>query len=88
MFGDEDTYADHLDQIKGYCNRYGPGLIIYWNGHVSTLKSNDMVAISDRYVHRLRAQTHVKDLTLFVKGFLIIGCFPLERRLTARVLSL
>lgn len=49
MFGDLDTYADHLEQIKGYVNRYGPGLVIYWNGCVSTLQSNDMVAITDNF---------------------------------------
>ncbi len=34
-FGDPDTMATSLaDQFAGYCNRYGPGLVIYWFGFV------------------------------------------------------
>lgn len=34
-FGDPDTMATSLaEQFAGYCNRYGPGLVIYWFGFV------------------------------------------------------
>jgi hypothetical protein len=34
-FGDPDTMQASLaDQFAGYCNRYGPGLVIYWFGFV------------------------------------------------------
>lgn len=38
MFGDPLTYeSEHLPQLMGYVNRYGPGLVIYWFGFVETL---------------------------------------------------
>ena len=34
-FGDPETLANALrDQFTAYSNRYGPGLVIYWFGHV------------------------------------------------------
>lgn len=48
MFGDKETFQDQLEQLHGYVNRYGRGLVIYWHGFVETLPilSND-IAFSD-----------------------------------------
>jgi len=37
-FGDEYTHKLYLqEQFWGYCNRYGPGLVIYWFGFIDEL---------------------------------------------------
>ena len=38
MFGDPTTFeTEHLPQLMGYVNRYGPGMVIYWFGFVDSL---------------------------------------------------
>jgi hypothetical protein len=35
MFGDPYTHCtENLAQLRGYVNRYGPGMVIYWSGFV------------------------------------------------------
>jgi hypothetical protein len=42
LFADQETFAEHFEQLRGYVNRYGRGLVIYWHGYNA--------AIQDRYV--------------------------------------
>lgn len=42
MFADEETLAEHFEQLRGYTNRYGRGLVIYWHGYVESLTSSDL----------------------------------------------
>jgi hypothetical protein len=37
QFGDPDTHKENLDQLWGYHNRFGPGMVVYWFGFVDTL---------------------------------------------------
>lgn len=39
MFGDEDVYYEHVEQLKSYCNRYGTGMVIYWHGFVESIRT-------------------------------------------------
>ena len=42
MFADVETYDEHVEQFKGYTNRYGRGLVIYWHGfHEHILQLTD-----------------------------------------------
>ncbi|CAG7730611.1 unnamed protein product [Allacma fusca] len=44
-FGDEETHRGYMeDQLISYKNRYGPGLVIYWLGHVDTLDDSSISA--------------------------------------------
>jgi len=47
MFADEDTLAEHFEQLRGYTNRYGRGLVIYWHGYVETITSSSLFASAD-----------------------------------------
>jgi Protein of unknown function TPD sequence-motif len=39
MFGDPLTHRDNLEnQLQGYVNRFGPGLVIYWFGYVEEIR--------------------------------------------------
>jgi len=42
MFADEDTFAEHLEQLKGYTNRYGRGMVIYWHGFLEAIVHMNM----------------------------------------------
>jgi hypothetical protein len=44
MYADETTFRENIEQLKGYNNRYGRGMVIYWYGFVETiLMSSDVV---------------------------------------------
>ena len=47
MFADEETLAEHLEQLRGYVNRYGRGLVIYWHGYVADITSTHTFAATD-----------------------------------------
>ena len=56
MYAEESTFKEHYDQIQGYINRYGRGLIIYWHGYASSIKqsplfeaTNQMVILTDDF---------------------------------------
>ncbi|GMF19447.1 unnamed protein product [Phytophthora lilii] len=38
-----------LLQLQGYVNRYGPGMVIYWFGHVAHLSSDSDIFITDSF---------------------------------------
>lgn len=47
MFADEETLEEHFEQLRGYTNRYGRGLVIYWHGYVENLTSSELFASAD-----------------------------------------
>ena len=51
MFADENTFRENLDQFKGYNNRYGRGMVIYWHGFTESMLDiivdDDMLVITD-----------------------------------------
>jgi len=51
MFADRETYAEHGEQLKGYVNRYGSGLVIYWYGYVDGMQaiSGQNIKIVDEF---------------------------------------
>ncbi|RLN89620.1 hypothetical protein BBJ28_00014457 [Nothophytophthora sp. Chile5] len=50
MFGDRHTHeTENASQLQGYVNRYGPGMVIYWFGHVAQLRSDSDVFITDSF---------------------------------------
>ena len=38
QFGNDETHEINLNQLRGYWNRYGTGLVIYWFGFISDLR--------------------------------------------------
>ncbi|KAG8194581.1 hypothetical protein JTE90_013319 [Oedothorax gibbosus] len=49
-FGDEERHKEYLrDQYWSYCNRFGPGLVIYWSGYIEELNNckEQGIVISD-----------------------------------------
>jgi hypothetical protein len=65
MFGDVVTFDEHLEQLHGYVNRYGKGLVIYWHGVVRQVidRSPSVMAI-DRYALVVRLPyLHLHHLT-------------------------
>ena len=50
MFADEETLAEHFEQLRGYTNRYGRGLVIYWHGYLENITSSDLFASFDDMV--------------------------------------
>ncbi|GFT35955.1 protein C15orf41 homolog [Nephila pilipes] len=49
-FGDVERHKEYLrDQLWSYCNRFGPGLVIYWNGYIDELNNckEQGIVISD-----------------------------------------
>ncbi|CAI5724460.1 hypothetical protein KXD40_000941 [Peronospora effusa] len=50
MFGDRHTHeTENASQLQGYVNRYGPGMVIYWFGHVAQLDSGSDIFITDSF---------------------------------------
>ncbi|ETL82470.1 hypothetical protein L917_17359 [Phytophthora nicotianae] len=50
MFGDRHTHeTENASQLQGYVNRYGPGMVIYWFGHVAELSSDSDILITDTF---------------------------------------
>jgi hypothetical protein len=53
MFADDETFKEHLDQLNGYNNRYGRGMVIYWLGYSDTITTklieddDDMIVVTD-----------------------------------------
>eukprot|EP00696_Hemimastix_kukwesjijk_P000849 gnl/Hemi2/11110_TR3826_c0_g1_i1.p1 gnl/Hemi2/11110_TR3826_c0_g1~~gnl/Hemi2/11110_TR3826_c0_g1_i1.p1 ORF type:complete len:259 (-),score=68.49 gnl/Hemi2/11110_TR3826_c0_g1_i1:136-912(-) len=41
LFGDQQSHSKSRDQFKGYVNRYGPGMVIYWFDFVESLQSEE-----------------------------------------------
>ena len=37
MFGDPVTHASNREQMLGYVNRFGPGMVVYWHDFVDSL---------------------------------------------------
>jgi hypothetical protein len=37
LFADLETFRDNLPQFRAYTHRFGPGLVIYWLGFVSSV---------------------------------------------------
>ncbi len=37
-FGDPQTHSENLEQLLGYVNRFGPGLVIYWHDFVDSIR--------------------------------------------------
>jgi hypothetical protein len=52
-FGDPDTLQASLaDQFAGYCNRYGPGLVIYWFGFVEPMQQQQQQQQKQQQQHQ------------------------------------
>ncbi len=56
LFADQETFAEHFEQLRGYINRYGRGLVIYWHGYHAQitqsdlfLSTNGMVLLADTF---------------------------------------
>ena len=48
MFGDSYVHqSENLQQLRGYVNRFGPGMVIYWFGFVATLNDDPDVLLVD-----------------------------------------
>ena len=39
-FGDPQTHSENLEQLLGYVNRFGPGLVIYWHDFVDSIRDS------------------------------------------------
>ncbi|KFM58189.1 hypothetical protein X975_17117, partial [Stegodyphus mimosarum] len=50
-FGDEQRHKEYFrNQYCSYCNRFGPGLVIYWAGYVDELNTKDQgILLSDSF---------------------------------------
>jgi hypothetical protein len=36
------------EQYQGYVNRFGPGLVIYWHGHLASLDDEDVGSLHEK----------------------------------------
>lgn len=57
VYGGPQEWADHRGQLSGYVSRYGPGMVIYWYGHVSDLAPLAGVVVAGRFPDRRSAVT-------------------------------
>ena len=50
-FGDYTSHQQYYDnQSKGYVNRFGPGLVIYWFGYINDLsEKSNQILINDHF---------------------------------------
>ncbi|DBA00498.1 TPA: hypothetical protein N0F65_002741, partial [Lagenidium giganteum] len=54
MFGDRHVHdTENAGQLQGYVNRFGPGMVIYWFGHVANLSSDSDVFITHEFPERI-----------------------------------
>jgi len=42
MYGDQATRNENIEQVQGYVNRFGPGMVIYWFGFHPSLSLPDV----------------------------------------------
>ena len=48
LFGDEKYHKDLYKNLRGYVNRFGPGMVLYWFGFVETLNDDpDIYCVAD-----------------------------------------
>jgi len=48
LFGDEKYHNDIYKNLRGYVNRFGPGMVLYWFGFVETANNDaDIYCVSD-----------------------------------------
>ena len=47
LFADQETFAEHFEQLRGYVNRYGRGLVIYWHGYNAAIRDSDLFLSTD-----------------------------------------
>jgi len=59
LFADHETFEEHYEQLKGYVNRYGRGLVIYWHGYADSIRNSDRYMSTDGMI--LLADTFPKD---------------------------
>jgi len=50
MFADEETFEQHFEQLRGYTNRYGRGLVIYWHGYAKSLEDSPIFKSTDEMI--------------------------------------
>lgn len=68
MFGDRHTHeSENAGQLQGYVNRYGPGMVIYWFGHVANLSTDSDVLITHEFPHRIVLPGGLDPLEAVVK---------------------
>ncbi|KAI9922595.1 hypothetical protein PsorP6_001854 [Peronosclerospora sorghi] len=54
MFGDRETHeTENMSQLQGYVNRYGPGMVIYWFGHIAQLNSDGVILVTDSFPQKI-----------------------------------
>ncbi len=50
MFADEETFEQHFEQLRGYTNRYGRGLVTYWHGYAKSLEDSPIFKSTDEMI--------------------------------------
>ena len=62
MFGDSYVHqSENLQQLRGYVNRFGPGMVIYWFGFVETLNSDPDVLLVDAFPDDIHLTAQPQD---------------------------
>ncbi|TYZ61204.1 hypothetical protein PybrP1_005957 [[Pythium] brassicae (nom. inval.)] len=65
MFGDRHTHeSENAGQLQGYVNRFGPGMVIYWFGHVADLSSDRDVFITHEFPREIELPGGLDPSTL------------------------